>query len=295
MRWKGFTLIELLVGMGILAMLVVLLGQMLAQVEGAWSTAESNKERLQNMRAISDFIANELQAALLPVNRTGTNSLQFVVNDATIPSAYQNRDAIFWQTPLASDQTLGDVAEVGYFVKWDGLTPKLCRFFVSSGKTTSGIVSSNTNFLIYSKPSKWLSQTTIDAVAPANQANSYEGMFAENVLGFWVQCLDSTGVQITSDTNGAAFSNDTFDSRRGYTDSGVTRQLPAIVNLSFAIIDSRSAKKITASLQSELSSLVTSSSNAQSFVTSVQKQSKFQAISQGIRSWQTAVYIQNSK
>jgi len=282
--------------MSIIALLVVLLGQMLSQVSGAWTIAESNKERLQNMRAISDFIGKELQSALLPVNRTGTNSLQFVVNDATIPATYRSRDAIFWQTPLAADQTLGEVAEVGYFVKWDkDQPPKLCRFFVNPGKMVSGIATSDTNFLIYSKPTSWLSQGTIDAVAPADLPNMYQGLFAENVVGLWVQCMDSSGVPITKDAKGIDFTSNGFDSRRGYMDSGVPRQLPAVVNLSFAMLDSRSVKRINPDLQKAIATLVSSSSNAQSFVVSVQTQPAFQLIRAGVRSYQTTVYLQNSK
>ncbi len=299
-RRRGFTLVELLVGMTILAILVLLLGQMLSQVSGAWSMAESNKERLQNMRAISDFIDQELQAALLPINRTGTNSLQFVVNSPAIPAAYRNRDAIFWQTPLASDQTLGEIAEVGYFVKWDQQTPKLCRFIVNPGKTVSGVAVSDSNFLIYTNPSDWLSQGIIDAVAPANLANNYQGLFAENVVGLWVQCLDFTGKPITQDAGGTPFLSNGFDSRRGYkyTDSNgvaVTKQLPAVVNLSFAMIDARSATKITASIKDAISTLAAGSANAQEFVTGAQANPAFRSVSQGLRYYQTSIYLQNSK
>jgi prepilin-type N-terminal cleavage/methylation domain-containing protein len=296
----GFTLLELLVSMTIVTLLVVLLGQMLSRVSGAWSMAESNKERLQNMRAISDVIKKEMQAALLPVNPAATANLQFVANPPSIPAAYRNRDAVFWQTPLASDQTLGDVAEVGYYIKWDQQVAKLCRFFVNPGKTVSGVAVSDSNFLIYSEPSNWLSQDTINAVAPADLANHYQGLFAENVLGLWVQFLDPNGEPITQDANGAPFDSNGFDSRRGYTyrdsnGNSVTRHLPAVVNLSFAMIDARSAQRITPSLKETITSLVTSSTTAEVFVSGAQTNPALHSISPGLRYYQTEIYLQNSK
>lgn len=287
--------------MTILVLLVMLMGQMLSHVGNTYGMAESNKERLQNMRAISDFIASELQTALLPINRTGTNSLQFVVNSSSVPSAYQSRDSLFWQTPLASDQTLGDVAEVGYFVKWGTTSSNqpiamLCRFFVNPGTSVNGVVTPNSNFQIYTNPAAWLSQQILDAETPATEASGYQGLFAENVLGLWVQCLDSAGNPITQDASGKAFASNSFDSRRGYVDVSGTSYLPAVVDVSFAMIDAKSAKKMTASLKSSIVALVTSSPNAQSFVNSVNAgNSGLQVLRPGLRCFHRSIYLQNSK
>ena len=70
----AFTLIEVLVSMAILLLIVVVLHGILSSASGAWKLGEANKDRMQNARTISDFIANELESALLPINRTSTNS-----------------------------------------------------------------------------------------------------------------------------------------------------------------------------------------------------------------------------
>lgn len=303
----AFTLVELLVSMAILIMLVLMMHQALIMVGGAWSLGEANKERMQNVRAIGDFIGNELRAALLPVNRTSTTSLQFIVNPSGItPAMFNSHDSIFWQVPLASDQTLGDVAEIGYFVQWDASNQanpraRLCRFFVNHGMGAT----SDPNFLIYSNPAGWLSDTILQAVAPANKQNSYKGLFAENILGFWVQCLDPLGNPITTDAGGAPFSNNSFDSRRGYSyiDSSQTPTtvvmppcaLPSIINLGFVTLDSRSAARVGMTEQSAITGLVAGCADANAFVSRVLADSSLMTIKTGLRSFQTRIYLQESR
>jgi len=302
LRREAFTLAELLVSMAILSLLVVMLSQMVNQAATAWARGESNKERMQDARAVVEFMSNELQSALLPVNRPTQTGLQFVINPAAITSAtFNNRDSVFWQTPQATDQTQGDVAEVGYFVRWDTSVPAnpkpiLCRFFVNPR---------DPNFKIYSAPTAWLSDTILDAVAPGKKstdpAKNYQGLFAENVLGLWVTALDPTGQPITLDAAGASITG--FDSRKGYkyTDSSSATQtqsacsLPAAIDLGLVTLDSRSAKRITTDLQTKIQTLASTSTSAQAFVASAQSDPAFQPIIQGLRYFQTKVFLQNSK
>jgi prepilin-type N-terminal cleavage/methylation domain-containing protein len=304
---SAFTLIEVIVSTLILSILVILMSQMLLTSESAWSHGEANKERMQNARAISDFIGNELRAALLPVGRTNTSSLQFVVNPTAIgTTTFNNHDAVFWQVPLATDQTLGDVAEVGYFVQWDTTNPanphsQLCRFFANPGTGTT----TNPNFLIYSNPSAWLSTSILQSVAPANQANSYQGLFAENILGLWTRCLDPYGYQITFNAAAAAFTNATFDSRQGYSYRtppltgplvGVAAcALPPVIEVSVATLDSQAAARLGPTQKGVISSLVTSSSDAGSFVTAAMSNSSLISIRSSIRSYQTRIFLPGSK
>jgi len=247
---------------------------------------------------------------LLPINVTSTNGLEFVVNpqNLSLSPTYQSRDAIFWQTPLASDQSLGDVAEVGYFVQWIARTqgaqqtPNLCRYFVNAGISGASGTTANPSFLIYSNPGAWLSGSgAISTIAPANQVNGYQGLFAEDVLGLWVQCLNTNGSQITQDANGNSLATThsySFDSRVGYMDpssSTVPRHLPAAVNLGFAMIDDRSEKKVTSSLMNSILALVTTSTNASSFVSAAQANSIYRPIVPGLRSYQTTILLQNSR
>ena len=189
---SGIGLLELLVATTILSIMVLMLFQILNNTSTAWALGQSQTERRQSARALADAMAQELQSALMPVDPADQKSLQFILNPSMVPSTYANADTLFWQAPVATDRTYGDVAEVGYFLKWDqsrvgNPRPLLCRFFVNP--------TDNANYLIIRKPTAWLSGDILEQVAPGtNQpTNSYAGLFAENVIGFWVRCFDASG------------------------------------------------------------------------------------------------------
>jgi hypothetical protein len=310
--------VEILVSTAILLMLLVLFGQILNSTTGAFSSGEANTERLQNARAINDFIGSEMQAALLPAVTSSSNSLQFVVNPTGVSATLgRNPDAIFWQAPIATDQRLGDVAEIGYFVNWDTTTKpsnpraRLCRFFVNPVKSgTSGAAAPEPNFLIYATPASWLTDSIIKDVVPVidyPSSKSYQGLFAENVLGLWVSCLDSGSNPITVDASGAAYAGGAYDSRRGYltddptdpnTPKGkITKRLPAIVDLSYVIIDSSAAAKVTPDMQAAIVSLYNTATDGDDFDRKAQSDSlnRFHAIKSSLRSYKTRIYLQNSQ
>ncbi len=319
LRRGGFTLLELLVSVAVLAMLVVFLASIFGGVSQTWQLGQSNNERLQNIRGITDFMSGELRSALLPVNRTDKANLQLVVNPTSISSAYQNPDAIFWQAPAGSNQAMSDVAEVGYFVKWDNSKPgnprpMLCRFNVSNTTISP-------NFLIYSQSGgtvPWLSDSIVNAVAPADQANAYEGLIGENVVALFVQCRDSKGQPIAKNYAGSDFANTNkgYDSRQGYTDAAGVKTadftdatgtkaplsvLPPMVKLSFVLIDSRSAARIGSSEQAILVNLAKEIANrspkgdADDFVTAALGKSGLEGISPGLRAYQTEVNLLNAR
>lgn len=276
LRGGGFTLVELLAGISVLSLLVALLAGVFSQVSNAWTSGEGNIERRRSARALADFIGQELQGAALPIEGmsvAATGNLQFVVNPpvSQIPDAYRHADAIFWQAPLASETTFGDLAEIGYFVKWiepdaaarkAGRTtprPALCRFFANPSTTDDGgegtpKISRNDAFRIYSSnPKEWLNALELETLAPADNDldHAYRGLFAENVVGFWAQCYGLDGQDL--------FAKDrTFDSRVGYLcqfqtvdDKGIKqaawseqRFLPATVRISFAQVDSHTAPRL---------------------------------------------------
>ncbi|HEX4084237.1 MAG TPA: hypothetical protein VHY22_04950 [Chthoniobacteraceae bacterium] len=327
---RGFTILELLVSIATLVILFLILAHALTQTSNIWTFGRANSDNLENMRAIGDSVANDLRAALLPLDRTmatGTN-LQFLVNPAGITAAkFNNPDAAFWQAPVAVDTSLGDAAEVGYFVKWDTAVnpgdpetnpqnPKaaLCRFLINPG--AAGV--SNSNYLIYSTPAAWLSDNIIQSVAPGSSAQSYQGLFAENVIGLWVRCLDAYGQPITKTFAGAAYANHAYDSRLGYMDSSGTTSasfidsagqaaplcaLPPVVEVSIAMIDSHAASKVTPAVMSAIVSLegrlsTSPAANADGFVSAVLASpaaSGLQSIMANLRSYQTRVYIMGSK
>ena len=86
--------------------------------------------------------------------------------------------------PVATETSYGELAEVGYFVKWEGARASLRRLFVNPSRPDSASatgVSPNENFLIYKNP-RWLSDTLVKAVAPATPP-AFKGLFADNVVG----------------------------------------------------------------------------------------------------------------
>lgn len=311
----AFTLVELMVSMVVLICMVLMLGHMLSQTEKVWSQTEANKERMQNARALTDFIARELKAALLPTDRLDKRSLQFVLNPSTISAAYRNRDALFWQAPVATERGLGDVAEVGYFVKWDTTNPQnpksqLCRFFVNPGQPASGApqtIEPDPDYLIYTAPNGWLSDGILESAAPSS-GGGYEGLFAENVVGLWVKCLYYDGLPITKNRDGVAFSNADFDSRQGYkppdgsdnqrySATGVIEDcmLPAAVDIGLVLLDTASAAKVRAEEKDAIGELLTGANDAPLFVDHALKEERLKAIRSGLRSWQTRVYLQNCR
>src|SRR5262245_51806336 len=121
-RSAGFTLVEMLVSMTILAVIVALLGSMASSVSRVWQSGNAQSDRRRNARPIVDLISADLSGALLPVDPKAEPSkpnLQFTLNPTNVSEEYRHPDALFWQAPVATDQTRGDLAQVGYFVRWD--------------------------------------------------------------------------------------------------------------------------------------------------------------------------------
>jgi hypothetical protein len=111
-------------------------------------------------------MARDLRFAAAPINPASTN-FQFVINPTNVGANYRLPQAAFWQAPVASDRSHGDMALVGYFVQWvtetngsvTNFAPKLCRLLIDS-----------TNFQ-FQKPSDWVNDALIAGNAPANKAS----------------------------------------------------------------------------------------------------------------------------
>ncbi len=298
-----------MVSISVLMLLVVLFSGVFSQVNNAWSSGQGNFERRRSVRALADFIGTELQGALLPVEGIVTNgrgNLQFIVNPPStqVPADYRNADAIFWQAPLATETSRGEIAEIGYFVKWvasppQGERPVLCRFFVNPSVASGNTTTVNPDFLIYdTNPRAWLSQTLLDKVAPATKASGYVGMFAENVVGLWVRCYGLDGTESPVAKNGAK-----FDSREGYNlnNSGPVvdpRYLPASVRISLAQVDARSAARLEAAAVS-LKALTKSAKDAPDFLQLLNTQARtspaLAAILPGVRIYTTEIQLLNAR
>jgi uncharacterized protein (TIGR02599 family) len=312
---RAFTLIELMVSMSVLSMLVLMYGSLFSSASNAWVTGGGNAERRRNARALTDYIGDELKGAMLPVqivNRASTGNLQLVINPSSgqVSNDYRYSDCIFWQAPLATEATYGDIAEVGYFVKWDDSIPAeprpmLCRFFVNPSTTdTTGAITPNPNFLIFDPdPTRWLSTSQIESVAPATKAKGYMGVLGENVVGLWVRSYGLDGQELPRN----------FDSRTGYTcqlqryDNSGSKQtwsekryLPARVQISIAQVDSHYAERLPAAA-TQLRTLTTSNSihDATDFLAAFRQQAigsgPLAGLLPGLRIYSTEVHLSNAQ
>ena len=260
-RRKGaFSLIEILVSISILVLIVSILSALSLETSQIWMLSKAQNERRATGRALLQIIARDLEMAVVPGsypsgNATGAN-LQFVANDAaTIPSSLLNPHAAFWQAPVAADRSRGELAEIGYFVRWDtqsqpGLAKaQLCRLEIDPTDTANyQIYSTNTD----GTPASWLSLSTINQVAPATAATDYKGWFADNVIAIWIRCLDSQGKPIVQTAaNVTLNSGYGFDSRQGYLNPSTSLAqsgpaFPASIDLALVTVDSHTARLITA-------------------------------------------------
>ena len=312
---SAFTLVELLVSIAVLSLLVVLLGGVFSQVSRAWIVGEGSIEKQRGARALADFIGAELRGAMLPLEKRATNSppkgnLQFVINPPTsqVPVDYRNADTIFWQAPLATETSFGDLAEIGYFVQWDETDPvsprpALCRFFVNPSRASDAssgnpadpsgrpLVEPNLDFLIYdADPRKWLSEGLLNKYAPATKKSGYLGLFAENVVGFWVRAYGVDGAQLPR----------SFDSRTGYPAGAPRYYLPGRVQVSFAQIDSHHAQRLAPVWETVRDlSRDTATRDAGEFVAAMRaaadQHGALRAILPGIRIYTTEVHLENAR
>jgi type II secretory pathway component PulJ len=237
----GFSLLELLVATAVFVGLALILVSIASRLSSFWQIGIAHNERRSSALSVFSRMARDLRFAALPGNPASTN-LQLVINPTNLGGNYQLPQAAFWQAPVASDRSRGDMALVGYFVQWvsetngspANLVPKLCRLVVDSDYQMQ-------------KPSDFVSDGLIASNAPATKAADYAGQLAENVLGLWMQPLDQQGTPITQ-----ALSPGQFDSTKGYSVSFTNSPavifpsaLPASLEVALVAVDARTAKRLS--------------------------------------------------
>jgi hypothetical protein len=242
----AFSLLELLVATAVFLGLALVLVSIAGSLSSFWQMGISHNERRSATLAAFSRMARDLRFAAAPINPNSTN-FQLVINPTNLGTNYKLPQAAFWQAPVASDRSHGDMALVGYFVQWvaesNGSVPKLCRLLIDS-----------TNFQ-FRKPSDWVTDALIASNAPANKASGYEGQLAENILGIWMQPLDQARRPITVDATNGAYANGEFDSTKGYRTvltNGTNTvpytfapALPASVEVAVIATDARTARRLT--------------------------------------------------
>lgn len=273
---RAFTLPEVLTAIAVTMMLLLVLVMSANETSRAWLQGLARKERQSGARAILQFIARDLQMAVLPADfeqrrvewlnawkaneldaskpiAADTGSVPQLIANIPDPNAtgdpfpeYLNPGAIFLQTPILSEARVAQTAEAGYFVKWTGESNGRSRC-----QLNRFITSASSDDFIYDNVTTWLSKTVIDNQASAS-APDFNGWFLDSVLGLWVRALDPNGNAIIMDAAGSPTGYG-FDSRKGYsytdpeTDATVRvapPALPAMVELTVLLVDSATARRI---------------------------------------------------
>lgn len=248
--------------MSILSILSLVLVSLSSEVGQVWTRSQDENAYRLHARAVLDYMGRELRCASLAVNSSvaataGKSTLQFLINPS-VGSGYNYPDNIFWQAPIATDdKSRGVMAEIGYFIRWDGNQPNLCRYFVNPTDTA--------NYLIYTAaPAQWITGSgnpgSLDNVASSDQAHNFQGLFLENVLGLWIQAYPFTEPTATP----VAFTLP-YDSSSA---ASASHPLPAYVVISIVVMDVSSAVRLqnNSSMAATIKSLSSASTDPQSFV-----------------------------
>ena len=256
-RLKSFSLVELMVAIAILSILVLLLLGMLGGLTTVWQQGQAHNERRTVAQAVLDRMTRDISQAVLPMARSNTNSLDFVINPSWI-TTNNYPQSIYFQAPVATDGgNNGNLAVVGYYVQWINGTATLTRLLINPSSTVYAVYSGThnawiSNSLLTNAPATFVSSTS---------PNNYGGLLAENVIGLWVQALDPLGHPTQQSINTTANYGEVFDSRypyaytnydliggggtTGYIVTNAASAFPASVQIAVAVVDSRTAKRIT--------------------------------------------------
>lgn len=252
----AFSLVELLVATSVATMLMLILAGVSSQVSKLLTTGISQNQNRVNARAAMSFMAKELKQASIAKQKTFTvgttpvSALHLVINPSSVTERYKNPDAVFWQAPIATTTTSGDIAEVGYFVYRDekpDVTGKrvfhsdLMRLFVNPTDTT--------NYRIYSQPGSWLDGGLLDKFIPT-RLNNYQGLFLENVIGLWVIPFKDNGRPMNTvlGPNTEMTTNHDYDSRHNNITSAPIDRLPSMVQVSLLVADSTTIKRLSGNI-----------------------------------------------
>jgi len=216
-RGEGaFTLIELLVATAVFMVLVLVLASISNQAVSTWSRSENKSDLREAARAAINVMGSELRQAVLPVSRGEQNGPQFVINPASVSDAFKNRDAVFWQAPIATSRSRGDLAVGGNFVRREGNLWKLCRLFVNPDDAEYALRGTG----------PWVDDGLLNSKAPGTEASNLQGVFLENVPGMWVKAYSDAVTPYAS-----------YDSR-------LAQRLPSRVEVSLALLDKAGAERV---------------------------------------------------
>lgn len=221
---KGFTLVELLVAVVILSLIAVLLSGLVGQLVKMTQFSNAQSQRLEKAGTALDLIRRDLSGAILPLPNDAQDSLQFLSGSdvLNISDAVKNPHGFFWQAPVAADSSGGDLAVVGYFIRWDTSQvgqprARLCRLKIDSADFAAKGID-------FSKP--WLTNQLLDDNA-FGKFPEYSGFVVDDVIALWVKSIAIGG--------SASYE---FDSR-------ATSKLPSCLEIAMVVLDDRAAAAMT--------------------------------------------------
>jgi prepilin-type N-terminal cleavage/methylation domain-containing protein len=222
---SGFSLLEILVAMAVLALMLAILFSITSEGMRTWQGAEAQRARQQTARIVFELVARDLESMLLPHDPADSTGFQFVINPNGIEPALRNADAAFWQALQGTRGAMGDVAQVGYFVRWTIVNGEsravLCRYL----DPPENVASRYSGGAI-----EWINTGEVLDKTAGDAANELRGLIAENVIGWWITPLASDGTELPKP----------FDSRDGF--EGL-----AAVEVTIVVIDPRTALRIESS------------------------------------------------
>jgi prepilin-type N-terminal cleavage/methylation domain-containing protein len=197
-KQTAFSLVELLVAMALLAIVVSILASIFSSTQKGVSLLGSASSQRRDASTVLDQISRDLRSALEPVSRSfeevspSLRTPQLLLNPAGFST---NQTSLFWS--VASESKLGGTTLVGYTLRWedtpDGSRPRLCR--VSFDPNDSESIKKNLRTALNTP---WVDQALVNANAPGDSTNGYQGWISDNILAFYARVLDPQMNPITN-------------------------------------------------------------------------------------------------
>ncbi len=197
----GFTLVEVLVSMVIFAIILVLLSNMTGTITRTWADGDARVETFQTARGALEIMTREMTPAVVDTR------MQFVaipaeeLAEAGAPNVAPNSPAIIWMSPLGER---GDLRCVGYYLQRDDQRQfyRLKRIYIRPEDKAffPRMVNENNprDPRLRTSPvnADWFlrnwNRLAFDEEDPNNEA-AVVSTAADNVIAFWIQCLDLQG------------------------------------------------------------------------------------------------------
>jgi type II secretory pathway pseudopilin PulG len=271
----SFTLVELIVAIGIFAIILIVLLQMVSQTTKIWQQTTGVSANRENARLLLQLMGRDLQTAVFPI--TSSNNLQFQVNPASLNgSTYLNPSAAFWQAAVSGTTAAsGDIQDVGYFINWipDGsgvVHGTFCRIQVPRPATNSATPPLTITPAILYADAPGLANTDLSS------PTAYQGLLADDVMGLWITLYSAN--MASTNLPSAAYNSRTASFQPAYADIGIVMMDPAV------------ARHINAGNLASITGLYTSSActNAASFANLLPASFKV-----GAHSFTTRVQLKN--